>query len=202
VYPGIECDRFSFREGISASRGRKQLLMVGHVARRKDILVGVRALAILVEKGYDLELAIAGRIDDAAYKSELEEEARILGIGGRVSFLGPRRDVLELMRDAVALVHTAGSEAFGMVVIEALAIGLPVIAPNHQGPREIIEHDRSGLLAEPGDPLDFAGGLERLLSNPGYAERLAQQGRRRVEECFSAQRMAAGFEDLYVSCGP
>lgn len=201
VYPGIECDRFPFRNGIPPGRVRRQLLMVGHVARRKDILVGIRALAILVGKGHDLELAIAGRIDDETYKLELENEARTLGIGGRVSFMGPRRDVLELMRDAVALLHTAGSEAFGMVVIEALAIGLPVIAPDHQGPREIIEHERSGLLAKPGDPVDFAGGLERLLSNPGYGERLAQQGRRRVEEFFSAQRMTEGFENLYVSCG-
>jgi glycosyltransferase involved in cell wall biosynthesis len=121
------------------------------------------------------------------------------GIQDRVSFLGCRKDILELMRQSHALLHTAETEAFGMAILEAMAVGLPVIAPAIEGPKELVEPQQSGLLAPPGDVRAYAHAVQTLASNAETAARLSANARNRVERHFSARRMADETAQVYNS---
>lgn len=101
------------------------------------------------------------------------------------------------MASADVLLHTAESEAFGVTLIEAMAVGLPVVAPAIQGPREIIEDGVSGFLVPVRDVEGYADRLGRLIHSPKLARDLATAARKRVETHFTAQRMAEQYAEFY-----
>ncbi|HVY71370.1 MAG TPA: glycosyltransferase family 4 protein [Verrucomicrobiae bacterium] len=197
IHPGIEVEEIAWRPPAPRPDGVFRLLMVGHVVRLKRIVDAIGAIAQLAAEFPGLRLEIAGRVDDPAYKAELDQLIQDRGLGRRVSFLGPRKDVFDLMRGADALLHAAESEAFGMAILEAMAIGLPVIAPAIQGPKEIVEHNESGLLVAVGDVCSYADAVRALIRSPDLAARLAERARKRVETAFSSRRMAAEMARFY-----
>jgi glycosyltransferase involved in cell wall biosynthesis len=105
-----------------------------------------------------------------------------------IRFLGRREDVIRLMSGADVLVHPARTEAFGLVLVEALAAGLPVVASNVDGVPEVLQNTRS-ILVEPGDPTALGRATEAIL-NRDEAEKQAGQraGRRRAKEFLSGTR--------------
>lgn len=199
IHPGLEVARVNYREPALAKQSPIRLLMVGHITRLKRLEDGLTVLARLVGDFPGLRLDLAGRVVDSGYLEELKSLVQSQGLAARVSFLGPRSDILEVMRHSDLLLHTSGSEAFGMAIIEAMAVGLPVIAPDLEGPREIVEHQSSGLLVPPGDLSGYEQALRLLLGNPELGVQLAQNARRRVETCFSARRMAEQTAAVYAS---
>lgn len=199
VYPGLEMDRLLWHPRCNRQERSFKLLMVALIARRKRFEDGLHAVAQLAREFPGLRLEIAGEVVDAAYVEELKQIIRNHGISDRVTFLGPRTDIFEVMRDADALLHTAESEAFGMVIIEAMAVGLPVIAPAIQGPQEILEHQKSGLLVAPGDVPGYAAAIRLLTQKPELRTQLASNARQRVETHFSARRMAEEMAEVYAS---
>jgi glycosyltransferase involved in cell wall biosynthesis len=202
VYPGLEMDHIPCCQRHPPQERPFKLLMVAHIARRKRFEDGLCAFAKLAREFPALRLDIAGEVADAAYLDELKQIIRTYGIGDRVTFLGPRKDIFVLMREADALLHTAESEAFGMVIIEAMAVGLPVIAPAIQGPKEILVHQQSGLLVAPGDVLGYVAAVRLLVQKPELGRQLASNARKRVEGHFSARRMAEETSAIYSSLCP
>jgi glycosyltransferase involved in cell wall biosynthesis len=89
-------------------------------------------------------------------------------------------------------------EPFGLVVIEAMAVGCPVVAPRAGGPAEIIDDEETGLLAPMGDPAGFAERVIRLLTDAPRRAALADAARRRVAERFATDRFAANLSRLYA----
>ena len=199
VYPGLEMDHIPWRPDCQSQARPFKLLMVGQIERRKRFEDGLHVVAQLAHDLPDLRLDIAGRVVDPAYLGELKQLIQSHGLTERVTFLGPRNDIFDLMREADALLHTAESEAFGMVIIEAMAVGLPVIAPAIQGPQEILEHQQSGLLVAPGDVPGYAAAVRRLVQKPELRFQLATNARKRVETHFSARRMAEEMAEVYAS---
>lgn len=197
IYPGIDVDGIPWRPPANREGKSFQLLMVAHIARRKGIETALAALRQVTTHSSGVQLCIAGRVDDPAYQRELNKLVEKLGVKGSVRFLGPRSDVFKLMQDADALLHTAESEAFGLALIEAMAVGLPVIAPRMQGPAEIIMQDVSGILVSPGDAHGFSCAIRTLSSNLALATSLSVQGRKRVADRFAAQRMAEDIAGVY-----
>ena len=96
------------------------------------------------------------------------------------------------------LVCPSDHEPFGMIVLEALAAGTPVVASDSGGPAEILEPDRSGLLFPTGDARALAEAVIRVLEDDGLRARLAEGGRRRVRERFASARYARDVEALYA----
>jgi glycosyltransferase involved in cell wall biosynthesis len=120
---------------------------------------------------------IAGRAsgpEQEDYLTELKQEIARLGLQGRVLLPGfiANDDLGPLFRDAVALVHPAVTEGYGLVLLEAMAHALPVIAA---GPPEIIRHEKNGLLVPVRDPSALASAMNRLLEDPALASRLRAQ---------------------------
>ncbi|MBC8102730.1 MAG: glycosyltransferase family 4 protein [Cytophagales bacterium] len=133
---------------------------------------------------------------EAEYEAELRRIAAPLGEG--VEFLGFQSDIPAVLHDLDIFVHSSTTpEPFGQVVIEAMAEGVPVIASDGGGVREIIEQDVSGLRTPMGDADALAEALRGLLNDPARASRLARAGHTRVRADFTAARNARGIEAVY-----
>lgn len=122
-------------------------------------------------------------------------EARIvrLGLERSVRLLGFRHNPEAFMRRATVFALSSLFEGFGNVIVEALAVGTPVVATDcPYGPGEILQHERSGLLVPTRSPEALAEALDRVLADPGLRERLSQAGKARAQD-FTAEAIAAQY---------
>lgn len=139
---------------------------------------------------------IAGEGD---LRPDLEQLIIARGLSSAVRLLGFRDDVPKLMKAADLFVLPSPAEPFGLVLLEAMAHSLPVVACNAGGPAEILVHNQSGLLVEPRNPPALAAALCALLSRPEWAAELGRAGRARFEQHYTADRMAAATIKVYES---
>lgn len=168
--------------------------VIGFVARLdpwKGLDVFLEAAARIAPEFPDAVFLVSGDAPAGfeAYRDSMIARAEALGLGGRIRFLGWRyrlADIPALMADLDIFCHTSiAPEPFGLVIIEAMAMGCPVIAARAGGPMEIVEDGASGLLTSPGDADALAGAMRDLLSDPGRRARIAAAGRARVEAVYS-----------------
>jgi glycosyltransferase involved in cell wall biosynthesis len=157
---------------------RTELGLAGNVLVFAGRLGPQKALGVLLDAlvaAPDVALAVAG---DGPERAGLERRARELGLDGRVSFLGtvPRARVLRLFRAADASVLPSAWENFPHTVVEALAVGCPVIATAVGGVPEIVRDGENGLLVAPRDASALAAAIARFFADPDLRARLAQAG--------------------------
>ena len=169
-----------------------RLAFAGRINRQKALEVALRALA-QVE---GVELVLAG---DGPERGQLEEEARRLGLDGRVRFAGAlgRREVLELFRAADASILTSAWENFPHTVVEALAVGTPVIATAVGGVTEVVEDGVNGLLVPAGDVDALAAAIRRFLADDELRERLRANAAASVEP-LARERVYGRLEEILV----
>lgn len=175
--------------------------IVGRLQRWKGIHVLVDALPAILEAYPDAHcVVVGGRHDlEPGYEDELEAQIIALGLEDRITFAGFQRNVPEWMQAMDVVVHASDREPFGMVVIEAMALGKPVIAGADGGPREIITEGVDGLFAPYGDAEALAGQILRFLDDPVFMHTAGEAARNRALD-FSpehyAQRLLACVEEL------
>lgn len=173
-------------------------VLVGYVGRlsvQKGLSSLLRAVASLPEplrSGTDL--VITG---DGDYRLALGDEARALGLAQRTHFLGARSDTPEIYSALDVFVLPSQQEAFPMVVLEAMACELPVIATDVGDTARIVEDGISGLVVPPRDVDALRHRLLDVLQDPLRGERLGQAARARVVERFSSEQMARAYLALY-----
>lgn len=161
----------------------------------KGVEVFLRALA-------QLPPTIKGVIvGDGDLRASYEATAASLGLNDRVRFAGRVSDD-DLPRyyrlaDVTVLPSVTMGEAFGLVLVESLASGRPVIASNLPGVRTVVNHGRDGLLVEPNDPAALAEALEQILSDHHHRRNMAQVGRVKVEVNYDWSRIGARLEAIY-----
>jgi glycogen(starch) synthase len=145
---------------------RPRILFLGRLAAQKDVGTLLRAAATL-----DVHLLIVG---DGPQRAMLEQQARQLGLAGRVTFAGflDRARVPAALRTSDVLVLPSAYEELGSVLLEAMWAGVPVVASRTGGIPEIVEDGRTGLLVEPHDSTAFARAIGAILSDRGLAARL------------------------------
>jgi glycosyltransferase involved in cell wall biosynthesis len=141
----------------------------------------------------------AARWDSEAFASRLDRLISSLGVQEEVRFLGERDDVPEVLRAAdIALVPSL-EEPFGICMIEAMAMELPVLATNVGGPKEVITHGRDGLLLPPREPTTWAAEASRLLRQPRLRASIGRAARERVVEQMNAanyvERVLTGYAE-------
>lgn len=147
---------------------------VGRVSVAKGQLELIEAFALLKQEGYRAELWLIGTAQgEADYEARLHARSRELGLEGSVRFWGHRSDVRELMKEMTVFVLPSYEEAMPLVVMEAMSVGVPVIATNVGGVSELFEHQRSGLLTSPGDISQIVEALRAVLDSPELWERLS-----------------------------
>lgn len=163
----------------------------GRLVRWKGQDVFVKALALLARRGVEVEGWVVGGSsfgDGEAYETELRELAREGGIEDRVHLLGFRRDVAALMQRCDVVCHASQFEPFGMVIIEAMMAGKPVVASDVSGPKESVVDGETGRLVSPGSPEALADALAELLADASLRQRMGEAGRRRAREHFDLEK--------------
>ena len=143
------------------------LVFAGRLTAQKALGLSLEALA----RNEGVSFLLAGEGDE---RVQLERRTAELGLDGRIRFLGPqaRERVLELFRAADALLLSSSWENFPHAVVEALAVGTPVLATASGGVAEVVENERNGLLVRRGEPLELAGAIERFFADPALRESL------------------------------
>jgi glycosyltransferase involved in cell wall biosynthesis len=170
---------------------------------REPVVLTVARLS--PQKGLDTLLAAARDVPDARFvivgngpeRPALESQAQALGVSGRVSFLGHRRDVPDLLHACDLFVLPSLFEGLPLAVLEAMAAAKPVIASRIGGTDEAVVEGVTGLLVPPSDPAALAQAIRTVLSDPALAGRLGAAGRARLHAEFSAQRMVHAVEATY-----
>ncbi len=213
VYPPVDLERFDpnriDRTAVRAELGIEDeapaLGVVAQLTPWKGQDTALEALVRLRGRWPDARLFLVGeakfvskatRYDNQGYVRALHKMVDELGIGRAVAFLGQRDDVPEIMRALDLLLVPSWEEPFGMVVIEAMALGTPVLATEVGGPAEIIEDGRNGRLVPPGRPELWAKAAEDLLSDSALLERMGEEGRRTARE-FGSERYVTSMVATY-----
>ncbi len=208
IYDGIEArprDRQAGRQRLlarfSLPSDARLVGMVGRLAPQKDHATLIRAAARVVAVDPTVRFLVIGdhTDTDAARQhyralAQLVEERRL---GDRVIFTGFRDDVPEVLSGLDVSVLATNFEGFGLVIVEAMAQQTPVIATDVGGVTEIITDQITGLLHRLADDADLAEKIVALLSNKALGERLAEAGRRLVEDRFTSRQFAANMASLY-----
>jgi glycosyltransferase involved in cell wall biosynthesis len=186
---GVDPARFAPPAGARAV-GPLRLLCVGRLTPAKGQLLLVHACAELQREGLPFELTLVG---DGPDHARLKEAVRRHGLQHRVRFAGPlnQREVQAELAQADAFVLPSLAEGIPVVLMEAMASGVPCISCPVNGIPELIEHGHSGLLAMPGDVADLTAQLRRLVDDADLREQLAAHGRKKVEQHFQLGRNVA-----------
>lgn len=190
---GVELERFEQAVPASLPSGR-YMLFVGRLEPRKGFPVAVAAFQRLCTEYQDLHLLVVGDGSQRSALQQLPQSAR-----RRVELLGVVPDELlpRYFRAADLFVAPAvGSESFGIVLVEAMAAGVPVVASDIEGYREVTRHGHDALLVPPGDHMALAEGCRRVLDDSELARALSERGRERAKE-FSWCVVATRLEETY-----
>jgi phosphatidylinositol alpha-mannosyltransferase len=192
---GVDVERFAEPGAPAAGlpEGRR-LLWVGRLDPQKGFPVAVRAFARLAAEFEDLTFVVAGDGRDRDAVGLLAPAHRM-----RVRMLGtvPHERLPSYLAAADVFVSSAtGQESFGIVLVESMAAGVPVVASEIPGYREVVRDGVDGLLVAPNDPGALASALRSVLSEPGLAARLSAAGRERASE-FSWERVIPRIEAVY-----
>jgi len=167
---------------------------VGRLERIKGCEYFIRAVALLARQYPDARFAVAGTgSQDRALKTLSAE----LGIAERTDFLGYVDPASPLLAALNVVVVPSLSEAAGLTAVEALALGVPVVASRVGGLPEAVIDEETGLLVPPGNPEAIALAVSRLLDDPLLAEQFARAGVQRVEQLFTIERMIDGYLAVY-----
>jgi glycosyltransferase involved in cell wall biosynthesis len=154
----------------------------------------LHALARVRRKQADVRLLVVGadavEVHGGSFTQELQVLARGLGVADRVVFTGARSDIPRIMAACDVFALPSFEEPFGLVFLEAMVMGRPVVAVNNGGTPEVVEHGRSGLLSPPYDVDALADNIVTLLANADLRARFGAYGRSRVLGAFTAERMA------------
>jgi glycosyltransferase involved in cell wall biosynthesis len=171
------------------------IVNVGRQEYQKGQAYLITAMSEVVRVHPHARLLVIGREGHATpnLRAKLAEHA----IEGSVDFLGYRTDVPDFLAAADIFAFPSLYEGLGGAVIEAMALGLPVVASDIGPLREVVEHGASGYLVPPADPVEFARQLILLIEQTETARRLGMRGRALFEEKFTIERSAERMIDLY-----
>ncbi len=186
--------RDEIRAGLGFGDTEHLMTVVAILKTQKGHTVLLNALAKVAAKHPHLHLLIAG---DGELRRDLEDQVREVRLEGRVHFLGTRKDIPDLLSASDSFVLPSLWEGMPMALIEAMASGLPVVATDVSGTREVMVHGETGLMVPPGDPEKLAQAIDQILSNPAQAQAMGMAGRRRVEANFSAQTQVKEYIALF-----
>ena len=205
IHPGTALDELARSRGAGEAvrrslgwDGEPVVGIVGRLQPWKGQELFQRAAALVARERPDVRFVVVGGAVlgwEGSYPDDLRRLAGELGIADRVHFAGHQADPGPWLDMLDVAVHASVAEPFGLVLVEAMALGTPLVATAGGGPDEIVEDGRSGLLVEGRSPEGLARSVRRLLDDPGLAARISVEGVQRARR-FSDEATAAQFAHL------
>lgn len=197
IPPLIDLSRFKYSP--RKKRDSKNILFVGNMSKAKGLHILLDALKIVRKNHPNVNLLLGLDIPLDEFKkgnSEIKRKIEQLGLSDNVIPLGIIKDLPTVMRNSAILVapftSTQGPADYPLVILEAMASGLPVVASNVGGIPEIVKHGENGLLVKPNNPIDLANAIIYLLDDPNTIEKMGQQGAEFI------QSLTTSIVDSYV----
>ncbi len=193
VLPDIDPGKDVRRE-LGIGPDEKIVCNAGALVDAKDQQSLIRASKIVIEKAPGTKFIIVGK---GKLERTLKKLAARIGVADSVIFTGFREDIGSYLGAADVFTLSSEMEGLNNSVVEAMMMGKPVVATKVGGIEEIIDHEKTGLLVQPGDHAVLARAIIDILKNPEKAAALAGAGREKARERFTAERMVAGTISVY-----
>jgi len=200
IMNGIDLDAIETERrnpGVIEKSGNEKIIgYIGRLIPHKNIYDILKAFDGIVgqHKSKNLRLAIVG---DGPEKGALEQYAGSLKSASFITFFGYRSDRLNLLKSMDIFTMTSRREGMPRCMMEAIVMGIPVAAYNVQGVNQLLIDNQTGLMADFGNVEGLQKCWLRLLSDDGLAKKMAENGKRYIEDNFSAKRMADEYFNLY-----
>ncbi len=203
IYHGIDATAFAQSAGNARPLVRKRygvadnepvIAVFGRLEPVKGHADLLEAARLMLQMRSDLHFWIVG---EGSLDKALQRRAHALGIAGAVRFLGYQQDVAPLMAASDLIVLPSRHESFGIVLIEAMSLGKPILASAVGGVSEVIPDGIGGILVPPGQPAELSRRALRLLADPAWAAALGRAGQHRVQTLFTIKPMVERVAALY-----
>jgi glycosyltransferase involved in cell wall biosynthesis len=193
---GIDVDRFGSNSEPPSDLDptRRYIVNVARFHPVKDHVTLIKAFQPVARAFADVDLLLVG---DGPLRGETEQLVWTLHLEDRVRFPGNRRDVPGILRASQIYVLTSVSEAAPLTLLEAMAVGLPVVVTAVGGMPEIVRDRVDGLLAPRQDVSAIAAALVQLLDDPAAASAMGAAGARRIRDCYTIERTVDRYYALY-----
>jgi glycosyltransferase involved in cell wall biosynthesis len=197
VHVGVPIDQFTPSARPPIARDDATILLIGRQVPEKAQAILLEALKLLLARGHEVSLVLAG---DGPSRPQLEGLSQRLGVGSRVTFPGAigQDQIKGLYEGAQIFCLPSFAEGVPVVLMEAMAMGLPVVSTSIAGIPELIDNEHTGLLVPPGRPDMLADALEQLLIDPDLRCRLGSSAREKVIEDFNSQQSARQLYALFA----
>ncbi|MEA3328135.1 MAG: GT4 family glycosyltransferase PelF [Candidatus Omnitrophota bacterium] len=197
---GLDLNEFSFQKKDTVPGNEVVVGFIGRITPLKGHVYFIKAISKVARKIPGLKVLIVG--DSPAGKHNYKEQimllARRLGLTPYIKFLGTRADIPDILAELDILVMASTApEAFGRVLIEAGAAGIPVVATKIGGVVDIVDNEKTGLLVAPRDPQQMAEAIIRLIKDKNLAVSLAEAAREKVAKEFNLDLMAERTINVY-----
>jgi glycosyltransferase involved in cell wall biosynthesis len=191
AYPGVDLERFdpaalpspdALRRRLGLPAGGPLIGIIGRLQRWKGMHTLLEAMPAVLRRHPDAHGVIVGGAHrgEAAYPAYLRERIAGLHLEEHVTMTGQQANIPEWMQAMDVVVHASDREPFGIVLLEAMALGKPVVAGDRGGPTEVITDGVDGLLTPYGDAQALAGAILRYLDDPAFARRTGSAARARA----------------------
>jgi glycosyltransferase involved in cell wall biosynthesis len=202
IYNGIDFDRLvpdpevtrAARQSLEVPPDGKVVGMMARLCAVKNHAMFLQAAAIVSRQVPDARFALLG---DGPLRGTLEQMSTDLGLASKIAFYGEQRDVASYLRSFDLLAHTSETEGCSNSLIEAMALGEPVVATDVGGNREIVRDGQTGFLVPLGDVESLANRIIRLMSEADLLSKMGAEARRETISRFAPQKMVEQYESLY-----
>jgi glycosyltransferase involved in cell wall biosynthesis len=198
-YSGIDAKMLERTTPINASglpggvpTAKPRLGIIGRLSEQKGHTDLLDAM-LIIRKTVPAELLIIG---SGELEADLQQKTTRLGLADCVHFLGSRNDVFDIMPCLDVIVSSSWWEGFPTVLLEGMALGVPIVATDVSGSRELVTTDETGILVPPHDPARLAEAILWLLEDSSFAQTMARQARQRAER-FTVQNAARKCAEIY-----
>ena len=192
----IPVDRGTIRQRYGVGWGEKLILCVGRLVPQKGVEYFIRAIPQIARSHPEAKYIIVG---EGWSRDILEAEAKATGHANKIRFTGfaSDKEVINLMASADALIVPSIYEPFGIVALEGMATGVPVVASKVGGLAEVIEHEKTGLFVYPRNIDSIAWGIDKILSDPDHARWLTENAKDKLHKAYSWEAVAMKTVEVY-----
>ena len=200
IYSGIDLTLFinekndQFRKELNLDNSHLLLGSVGRLSNQKDPITMIEAFCIVIKSFPNAHLTLVG---DGELRDEILIKIDQLQLNGKVHLTGNKNDPWKIYHSLDLFIMSSIYEGLGRSITEALSCGVPVVCTRVEGVPEIVRDNKTGILVPPKDPSALATGIIKSLNDMDNARKMAEEGRKFVNENFDVKKMVDDIDTLY-----